>query len=163
MKRNIIIGVIIVLVGIFVWPGIYKYDKMNQKWPVRINRITGTAEVLYQSGWQEVGNQAAGPQYMAIQSKLINIADTHVEMDGFTIDKLSTANGIAGEIINTSNQTESISGISLDTYDVSGKPINSPIVWFSATLKPNETANFTTSEPRGLGSYKIKINYSLQK
>lgn len=49
-----------ILLSIFVfaltiYPGIYKYDKFNQKLPVRINRITGTTEILYTDGWRKQG------------------------------------------------------------------------------------------------------------
>lgn len=42
--------------GIFIYPGIYKYDKLDQKYPVMINRITGETKVLYGDAWSTVGN-----------------------------------------------------------------------------------------------------------
>ncbi|KAA9004823.1 hypothetical protein F4V43_09310 [Paenibacillus spiritus] len=41
----------IVLFGLFVCPGLYRYDELEQKYPVRINRITGTTHVLVQGQW----------------------------------------------------------------------------------------------------------------
>jgi hypothetical protein len=54
-KKHVLVVIVIIVFGIFVWPGIYQYDKMNQKWPVRINRFTGTTEVLGQNGWSKIG------------------------------------------------------------------------------------------------------------
>ncbi|MBE0336426.1 hypothetical protein [Paenibacillus sp. 23TSA30-6] len=42
----------IVLFGLFIYPTMYKYDKLNQKYPVMINRLTGEAKILTQDGWQ---------------------------------------------------------------------------------------------------------------
>lgn len=44
----------IILFGIFVWPTLYKYDKMKvgiYSFPVRINRLTGNAEHYMMGGW----------------------------------------------------------------------------------------------------------------
>ncbi|MGW8444327.1 hypothetical protein ACWGXJ_25815 [Paenibacillus sp. S33] len=42
----------IVLFGLFIYPTMYKYDKLDQKYPVMINRLTGEAKILTQDGWQ---------------------------------------------------------------------------------------------------------------
>jgi len=59
MKKEIIkylaLIIIIVFIGLFIYPTIYRYDKLDQKWPIRINRITGNTEVLYTTGWKEIG------------------------------------------------------------------------------------------------------------
>lgn len=54
--RYLAITIIVVLFGVFIYPTMYKYDKMDQKWPVRINRITGKTEVLNQAGWQALSS-----------------------------------------------------------------------------------------------------------
>lgn len=46
----------IVAFGIFIYPGIYKYDKLDQKYPVMINRITGETKILFSDTWSTVGN-----------------------------------------------------------------------------------------------------------
>lgn len=43
--------IVAVLILSFVYPTIYRYDKYDQKIPVRINRITGKAEMLFLNGW----------------------------------------------------------------------------------------------------------------
>jgi hypothetical protein len=49
------IGLILVLLFlIFVWPTAYRYDDFKGL-PIRINRFTGTVEVLYiSSGWTTI-------------------------------------------------------------------------------------------------------------
>ncbi|TKH43056.1 hypothetical protein C1I60_16180 [Paenibacillus terrae] len=42
----------IVLFGLFIYPTMYKYDKLDQKYPVMINRLTGETKILTQDGWQ---------------------------------------------------------------------------------------------------------------
>ncbi|MEK3717974.1 hypothetical protein [Paenibacillus sp. FSL R7-0333] len=42
--------------GVFIYPGLYRYDKLDQKYPVMINRITGETKVLYGDIWSSVGN-----------------------------------------------------------------------------------------------------------
>jgi hypothetical protein len=46
------------LFGWYVWPTPYRYDHIQLKAellvPVRINRMTGEAEMLYTSGWQDM-------------------------------------------------------------------------------------------------------------
>ncbi|OMF39769.1 MULTISPECIES: hypothetical protein [Paenibacillus] len=42
----------IVLFGLFIYPTMYKYDKLDQKYPVMINRLTGEAKILTRDGWQ---------------------------------------------------------------------------------------------------------------
>lgn len=62
----IVLGVMfcstILFIALFVWPGMYKYDKMDQKWPVRINRLTGETEVLIPEGWVPLGKAGVGQQ-----------------------------------------------------------------------------------------------------
>lgn len=53
---------IILAIAVFaltIYPGVYRYDKLNQKFPVKINRITGTTEILYGDGWQVQGQSAS--------------------------------------------------------------------------------------------------------
>jgi len=50
-----IIAFIAVLFVLFVWPTLYRYEKMKSgtvEHMIRINRVTGSAERLYSGGWQ---------------------------------------------------------------------------------------------------------------
>ena len=52
-----LIPLCICLFGIFIYPTMYKYDKLNQKIPVKINRITGETEILHLDGyWIKAGD-----------------------------------------------------------------------------------------------------------
>ncbi|MCL5773134.1 MAG: hypothetical protein M1536_01980 [Firmicutes bacterium] len=54
------VGVILLLLFIiFVWPTRYRYDRL-QSWPVRIDRITGKTEILYEDGWKNAGSAGEG-------------------------------------------------------------------------------------------------------
>lgn len=62
MKRLVIIQVfacvVLVFLGIFVWPTRYRYDHIKQgsmTLPIRIDRFTGRAEALYlEGGWSDL-------------------------------------------------------------------------------------------------------------
>jgi len=63
MKKEIVrysgIAIIVILFGLFIYPTMYEYDKLDQKYPVKINRITGKTEVLYPgSDWADVASNA---------------------------------------------------------------------------------------------------------
>lgn len=58
MKKYILYFLVptsVVLFGLFVYPTLYKYDKLDQNKPVMINRITGEAKILTSQGWLETG------------------------------------------------------------------------------------------------------------
>jgi hypothetical protein len=66
MRRDIIrygfISMIIIVILIFGYPTLYKYDKLDQKWPVKINRITGKTQILYGLSWTTVeDNEQSAP------------------------------------------------------------------------------------------------------
>ena len=56
--KRLLSGVMVLLsvifFGIFIYPGIYKYDKLAQNYPVKINKITGTTQILRGDGWQTI-------------------------------------------------------------------------------------------------------------
>ncbi|WP_141136736.1 hypothetical protein [Paenibacillus herberti] len=60
MKKDLIrYGFILILlfgIAVFVYPTLYKYDKLDQKYPVKINRITGETKVLVGSTWNTVSD-----------------------------------------------------------------------------------------------------------
>jgi hypothetical protein len=47
----VVIPVSIILFGLLIYPTLYKYDKLEQQYPVKINRITGEAHILKGNGW----------------------------------------------------------------------------------------------------------------
>lgn len=61
---GIVVAVLVLLViGIFVWPTVYRYDRMQAgedgvyiMVPIRTNRFTGQSEIFYH-GWQPVGGR----------------------------------------------------------------------------------------------------------
>ncbi|WP_438351566.1 hypothetical protein ACP8HI_13545 [Paenibacillus sp. FA6] len=55
MSTYLLVILCIAAFGLFIYPGIYKYDKLNQKFPVKINRLTGETQVLYNDGWSDMG------------------------------------------------------------------------------------------------------------
>ncbi len=61
MGKYLLVPLCICLFGIFIYPTLYKYDKLDQKYPVQINRITGETKVLTGQGWQSADdyNRAA--------------------------------------------------------------------------------------------------------
>lgn len=73
-KRSTILATlglaILVVLALFVWPTVYRYDHMKldtYDYPVRINRLTGKAEVLFPNGWHAPTQQsqpAAKPQQL---------------------------------------------------------------------------------------------------
>jgi hypothetical protein len=50
--------------GIFIYPTMYKYDKLDQKYPVKINRITGETEILKSKGWEHADDYKSAAQQM---------------------------------------------------------------------------------------------------
>ncbi|NGM81311.1 hypothetical protein G5B47_02665 [Paenibacillus sp. 7124] len=57
--KYLAVAICIAAFGLFIYPGMYKYDKLNQKYPVMINRITGETKVLKGNTWETVGNADA--------------------------------------------------------------------------------------------------------
>lgn len=58
MKMNKLLWILaiplsIVLFGLFIYPGLYHFDKLNQRLPVKINRLTGDAYIFGSDGWTE--------------------------------------------------------------------------------------------------------------
>lgn len=50
------ICIFVALFGVFIYPGVYKFDKFDQKNPVKINRITGHTQVLIGDSWLTVSD-----------------------------------------------------------------------------------------------------------
>jgi hypothetical protein len=47
-----LICITLIICGMLFWPTLYRYDKYEKELPVRINRLTGYTEILYDSGWE---------------------------------------------------------------------------------------------------------------
>ncbi len=54
------------VVALALWANRYRYDSMalgkGTSFPVRINRLTGTSEVLYHDGWKTLGLKRSKPR-----------------------------------------------------------------------------------------------------
>lgn len=78
-SKNLIViisSVVVLLTLFFIYPTVYKYDKINQKFPVRINRITGSTQILYMDGWQSVDkSQPSENQLKDFRNELLLIID----------------------------------------------------------------------------------------
>lgn len=67
MKKYIIyllVPVSVVLFGLFVYPTLYKYDKLDQNKPVMINRLTGETKILTSEGWVDSGQYETASEEM---------------------------------------------------------------------------------------------------
>ncbi|MBY9081548.1 hypothetical protein KIH86_26130 [Paenibacillus sp. HN-1] len=59
LRRAVLALLIIALFGLLIYPGLYKYDKLEGKYPVRMNRITGETKILREDGWVKEGADVA--------------------------------------------------------------------------------------------------------
>ncbi len=66
---NAVILLFIIAFGIFIYPGIYEYDKSEQRYPVKINRLTGSAQILRGDGWHKIDS----PKESEMQSLRIEL------------------------------------------------------------------------------------------
>ena len=138
-----IIVVIIVLFGLFAYPTLYKYDKLDQKYPVRINRITGKTEVLTLRGWIEMKNYsitqnnqqeptqassvtktnmenaASKIERHTLKSDLFDINTNEIEIGEITkISKIHfNEYYVTGEVTNISNEKIEVMSIGLEVFD----------------------------------------------
>jgi len=51
--KTLICLVVAMMFYLLVWPTLYRYDHLGN-YPVRINRVTGDAEMLRPEGWAEM-------------------------------------------------------------------------------------------------------------
>jgi hypothetical protein len=93
--------IIIISFGIFIYPGIYKYDKLEQNYPVKINRLTGSTQILRGNGWQDMNN----PQESELQALRVELLNK-LEQDRESVKNdiiLSIENKIVLEVQNDLN------------------------------------------------------------
>lgn len=105
----IVILMCIAAFGLFIYPGMYKYDKLNQKYPVQINRITGETKVLTADGWKDVSNFDSAADQMELYKQEIEkmIADQN------EVIKSSVIEEVRSEIENAKNEFISASAASV--------------------------------------------------
>lgn len=85
----------VILFGLFVYPTLYQYDKLDQRLPVKINRITGAAEILTAEGWVKSGDyNTAANEMKQYKDEIINQISTNREQL-----KLEVINEIKDDIV----------------------------------------------------------------
>lgn len=95
MKKEIIkycfLTVILALVLGLVYPTIYRYDKYDQKIPVRINRVTGVTEFLRDNGWSLSMDEIPKKSEMQMFTEKMDLELTLVkhEIENEIVNKLS--------------------------------------------------------------------------
>ncbi len=68
----------LVVCGILFWPTFYRYDKIEGKLPVRVNRITGYTEILYPNRrWEPVKNVQPIPHNERNKVKVLGYFNSH--------------------------------------------------------------------------------------
>jgi hypothetical protein len=70
----------IILFGLFIYPTVYEFDKLDQKYPVKINRLTGNASILTGNGWvsssdYDKANETMLEYKREIEEKISNQSD----------------------------------------------------------------------------------------
>lgn len=68
----VFVSITVLVIGILFWPTLYRYDKFNQRFPVRINRLTGYTEVLTWEGWSPMKQKSE-------KAELIRIPDLELD------------------------------------------------------------------------------------
>lgn len=84
-----LIPLCICLFGIFIYPTLYKYDKLDQKYPVKINRITGETAVLTGRGWENADDYNSAAEEMSRYKDQI-IAEIESQNESIKEDVLLT-------------------------------------------------------------------------
>jgi hypothetical protein len=125
MKVKAIYGLLIfagvMLFGVAFWPTLYHYDEIklgDSILPMRTNRITGTTERLYPSGWSPVGGRSNSRE---------------PELEQLKIDELNQLVAKC-EIAYDGN-------LECDVYNGSGKTIKELIVQIKVTSPGGNTAS----------------------
>ena len=90
MKKQawVIAGCVGVLFAAFVWPTLYRYDRLatgaGRSLPVRMNRLTGHTEVLYPSGWVAAsGTDNSQATERELSPEELSKIDARGELEGF--------------------------------------------------------------------------------
>lgn len=160
--------VLVLLLLVFVWPTMYRYDKMDQKWPVRINRVTGKTEILYSDGWQDVkANQQLQSNSTSTYeiSKMVDIKTKEIDLKEIKLTNLNFQNGkLTGEIKNVSDKNITLSSEEYQVFDIMGGVLpQQPLIdVLYSKLKPNESTVFSQFIGTDTVKYKIKLSFVVQ-
>lgn len=76
--------VTIIAFALLIYPTMYRYDKFEQKYPVKINRFTGETKILTGIGWVDLN------QYKNLDSPLsspTNSNETQIDQFGYTFEE----------------------------------------------------------------------------
>lgn len=120
--------------GLFVYPGLYKYDKLDQKYPVMINRVTGETKVLYGDVWETVGNVDAQlskfEEYKQQIFEKLQQQNDEIKngvLDSLTSELENTKNDIIAETKSAVLETQkySVSSETVPTYEDGTSVFNS--------------------------------------
>lgn len=97
MLQYFSIATLIIVFGLFIYPGIYEFDKINQKNPVKINRITGHTQVLVADKWITViDSDVTKPDEVALLKE--ELAKDREQLKKEMIAE--TRQGIVNEVLN---------------------------------------------------------------
>ncbi|CAH1055094.1 hypothetical protein [Paenibacillus pseudetheri] len=107
--RYSFIPISIIVFGLVIYPGLYKYDKLDQSLPVKINRITGNTKILTLNGWQDANDyDYASNLFYEYKRQVIDAMEEQNDsiknsvMDSVLIELENAKN----QIINTANSEE---------------------------------------------------------
>ncbi len=119
--------------GLFVSPGLYKYDKLNQKYPVKINRLTGKTTILYTNGvWETAtSNEEDLKQFEEYKQQVI--------------DKLDQQKDSIKQEVLTSIYDE-LSDIKEKQASIDTRPGNEPAEPLAVTVQEPDTGTFTKGD-----------------
>lgn len=184
MYKKVILYVVsiisVTLILLFVYPTMYRYDKLDQKWPVKIHRVTGETQVLTNNGWTELGNiqeaktmSPKSPKNILAKSDFIDPSATTVKIGEFTISRLNIKGDVlTGEIINDTEKDIGAARLRVETYDDKENVLpKQPTESHFFSVGPKESKIFTIDidahaiRPPGfvnqvLAKYKISISYN---
>jgi hypothetical protein len=107
------ISLLVVLAGVLafawlVWPTWYRYDRVpwnDSVYSVRINRLTGTTEMLTPYGWRRLGHQEAQTKTSDLPLATLSALTGTAQWHGSTID-LDIYNGTDYEVSEITVQLE---------------------------------------------------------
>jgi hypothetical protein len=125
-----LICVTLIIGGVLFWPSLFRYDKIEGKFPVRINRLTGYTEILYDSGWER---KVSDNELQAIPKAEISKIEVIGSFDGKRHYKFTIYNGCEWNI-------KSIK-LSIGLKDGNGKILWERIYKTTEDVKPFSTSS----------------------
>lgn len=109
LMKYSIIPISIIAFGLTIYPGLYKYDKLDQSLPVKINRITGETKILTLKGWQDANDyDHAVDLFAEYKQQVIDamLGQNESIKNSVMNSVLNELENAKNEIINTSNHEE---------------------------------------------------------